>query len=988
MADIENLVISVDAVADGAQRVLDGLAASFGNVGRASRTASTGLRPVVSDTQEVTSTTEAAGRSIDWLGNSLKSSVSLLSSFSSVLKGIGGVGKTAVGAISAIPKALGGRFIGNLKSSVQGLGNFFNSIKRIALYRLIRTALKEITQGFAEGQKALYAWSSANVDRFAKSMDRLATAAQYFRNSLAAMAAPIYNALAPAIDFIVDKFVAMFNTINQLFARLAGQTTYTAAKKVAAKWDDASKSASKTSKELKKTILSFDEINRLSKDAGSGGGAGSAADSGAGMFETRKIDSPIGSFADRLKKAFTTGDWKSLGKIIGGKLNEAVSSVDWAGIGRKVGEWINGWFTTKYWTLDTINFTGIGSKIAEFLNNAMSKINFGIIGRTLVQKLTMVWDMVIGFFTKLDWGMAARKIGDFVKGIYNELTKWFRSYDWGSIGNVLYKKLKDALTNFDFAGIAKSFMTMLGSAVRALVSAGAGFIAGFWADISNYWNQNIKGETFTQTVHNLLDAIGYGLGELPVWVWDNIVKPFGDALVGEGGLEWVWESLKETAGTIWGDIKRTILTVVNSVSLWVSSRWINLTHTVTNLWKTLQKTVSTVWNAIVSVVTSTVSTIKKTVTDKITVMVTTTTAVIELLKRNAIEKFENIKSNITTIVENLKRGATEKFENIKNFISTSVENLKQSVTDKWNTIKITLLGVWEVLRSNATEKWTSIKNTLSTLWENIQTNCTNTFGAVKQTVKDAWDGAKTALRNFGSWLGGTFANTWENAWKKIVNGFGTVFSGIKDKVKGPINAVIGFMNKMLEKIEGAINTIIGGINSHLKIHLDPIYVFGKKIWDGFDWGPSLKTVSWGRIKELAMGGILDKPTLFGALGNTALMGGEAGREAVLPLENHTEWMDALADRVTARASRGNVSFGATGAAGAATGDGMEALAEYVRAGIESAMGRMMDVMREQTNYLQQINEKEFSAEITTSSVNRAMQRTNRRAGTTIVAVGT
>lgn len=984
MAEIDRLVIDIDVNTVEAERSIDRLLSKLASLKDITASA-TGQSNILENFRQIADEASSTGGKLRGLSQELGA----LSKTGNVLKSLaGGISKIG-GAMIALPKFFGGQLIGRINTATQGIVGFFSQIKRVATFRLIRTALRLITEGFSEGIKNLYAWSSAINGKFAASMDRLATASMYLKNSIAAMVSPLIEAVAPAIDFIVDKFVAMFNTVNQLFARLAGQTTYTAAKKVATKWDDASKSASKTAKALKRTILSFDEINQLSKDTSSGGGSGSAADSGAGMFETRKIDSPIGSFADRLKKAFTTGDWKSLGKIIGGKLNEAVSSVDWAGIGRKVGEWINGWFTTKYWTLDTISFTGIGSKIAEFLNNAMAKINFGIIGRTLVQKLTMVWDMVIGFFTKLDWGMAARKIGDFVKGTYKELTRWFKSYDWGSIGNVLYKKLNDALTNFDFAGIAKSFLTMLGFAVRGLVSAGAGFIAGFWNDVSEYWNKNIKGETFTETVHNMLDAIGYGLGELPVWVWDNIVKPFGDALVGEGGLEGVWESLKETAGTIWGDIKRTILTVVNSVSLWVSSRWINLTHTITNLWKTLQKTVSTVWNAIAGVATSTVSTIKNTVTDKITVMVTTATAVIELLKRNAIEKFEIIKSNITTIVENLKRGATEKFENIKNFISTSVENLKQSVTDKWNTIKITLFGVWEVLRSNATEKWTSIKNTLSTLWENIQTNCMNTFGAVKQTVKDAWDGAKTALRNFGSWLGGTFANTWENAWKKIVNGFGTVFSGIKDKVKGPINAVIGFMNKMLEKIEGAINTIIGGINSHLKIHLDPIYVFGKKIWDGFDWGPSLRTVSWGRIKELAMGGILDKPTLFGALGNTALMGGEAGREAVLPLENHTEWMDDVARRVVSYSNRNEGSYipslGNTDGGGGS--NATDSLYNMLLEAIRTALEENNTLAREGNNYLRQINEKEFSAEITTSSVNRAMQRTNRRAGTTIVPVG-
>lgn len=67
-------------------------------------------------------------------------------------------------------------------------------------------------------------------------------------------------------------------------------------------------------------------------------------------------------------------------------------------------------------------------------------------------------------------------------------------------------------------------------------------------------------------------------------------------------------------------------------------------------------------------------------------------------------------------------------------------------------------------------------------------------------------------------------------------------------------------------------------------------------------------------------------------------------------------------------------------------ENMSLLMELVRRGSD-ATERQTDLMVQQNDYLRQINDKEFSAEITTSSVNRAMQRTNRRAGTTIVAIG-
>jgi hypothetical protein len=67
---------------------------------------------------------------------------------------------------------------------------------------------------------------------------------------------------------------------------------------------------------------------------------------------------------------------------------------------------------------------------------------------------------------------------------------------------------------------------------------------------------------------------------------------------------------------------------------------------------------------------------------------------------------------------------------------------------------------------------------------------------------------------------------------------------------------------------------------------------------------------------------------------------------------------------------------------------METLAEMVRHGVEQAMGRQNELDRQRNEYLRQINEKDYNPEISTSSINKAQQRMNRRAGTTIVPVGT
>lgn len=118
--------------------------------------------------------------------------------------------------------------------------------------------------------------------------------------------------------------------------------------------------------------------------------------------------------------------------------------------------------------------------------------------------------------------------------------------------------------------------------------------------------------------------------------------------------------------------------------------------------------------------------------------------------------------------------------------------------------------------------------------------------------------------------------------------------------------------------------------------------------------------------------ILEGAQLFGMMGNTMLGGGEAGREAVLPLENHTEWMDTLAYKVRA----------------GLTGGSQDSIANGVREGMYDATARQNELLKEQNELLRQIASKDFTAEITTDSFTKAMNRKNQRDGKTIIPVTT
>ncbi|MDU1096264.1 MAG: hypothetical protein E7A11_16720 [Clostridium sp.] len=121
---------------------------------------------------------------------------------------------------------------------------------------------------------------------------------------------------------------------------------------------------------------------------------------------------------------------------------------------------------------------------------------------------------------------------------------------------------------------------------------------------------------------------------------------------------------------------------------------------------------------------------------------------------------------------------------------------------------------------------------------------------------------------------------WERAWQGVLGIFKGIMNGLQAIVKAPLNGVIGL-----------INAVISGLN---KIQLPSIDIpfFGEV----GGWGFNI-----GKIPYLAKGGIIDNPTLA--------MVGEAGKEAVMPLENNTGWISLLADKLASRIPQGgNTSY--------------------------------------------------------------------------------
>lgn len=380
--------------------------------------------------------------------------------FSVVGSGLGTYGKFMYRISFVAPfKALG-----NAVSSVTGkIGNFLHSLKRITFYRWVRKIIKEIGQAFKEGMENLYQYSRANDTQFAKSMDMIATSVLYLKNSLGAMAAPIVNVLAPAIDFLVDRFVDLLNIINEAIAAITGAETWTKAVKYPTEYAEAVDDASKANKKWKATILGIDEINPLKDNSSGGRGSDSNALDYSKMFtEMETSSSSIGhrikQFVKDIKKAWENEDMSSIGTTIGNAIKDGLDNINWNEIKSKgekvsknIGTLINGFVETPG-LADSIgkSIAGILNVAVTTLDKFLTTVHWSSVGK-------FIGDGISGFFKNTDFNKLGSVVKDIIVGVTSMIDNALKNLDVSAVSD----GIADFFRGLDINKIAQALLNTL-----------------------------------------------------------------------------------------------------------------------------------------------------------------------------------------------------------------------------------------------------------------------------------------------------------------------------------------------------------------------------------------------------------------------------------------------------------------------------------------------------------------------------------------------
>lgn len=451
-----------------------------------------------------------------------------------LLNGVGTGAKQTAAFMGRLASAPIKKLLSPLSAVQDKLKHIKYALRTVVTYGSIYRIISLFKTGLTDGLDNLYQYSLITGNQFAASMDRAATSLLYLKNSIGAAAAPLVNALAPALDFVVDKVVTLLNRFNQLVSALSGKTTYTKAIKQQTRYADAVKDnadaaddAKKKNDALKRSLTSFDEIHALDDNSSNDStskkndGSGTEIPDYGGMFTEEKIDGGIADFAKSLKDTINKGDWQGLGKMLADKVNSTIDAVDWQGAGKKFGYGLNGIIQTGYYFLKYTDFAKIGNRFAQFLDMALAQVDFSKAGGLLVRKFTSLLDLIGGFLYGLNWGLVTKSITDFWTGFFDEWSAWLDEHDWTDIGEIFQRKLQQAIDNLGMDDIASSFWRAFNKSVDAAVD----FNNGFYENIS----QELDG------IMVALSGAAVGVGAILAFSGANIT--LGLAMMAWGGWE-------------------------------------------------------------------------------------------------------------------------------------------------------------------------------------------------------------------------------------------------------------------------------------------------------------------------------------------------------------------------------------------------------------------------------------------------------------------
>lgn len=383
-------------------------------------------------------------------------------------------------------------------------------------------------------------------------------------------------------------------------------------------------------------------------------------------------------------------------------------------------------------------------------------------------------------------------------------------------------------------------------------------VSAIWEGLCNFLAPVFEG-VFTQIANILEGVLGVITGIIDVFIG-----------IFTGNWEQVWTGVKEIFGSVWDFIKNTFtnyMTVIQGVADvvlgWFGTSW-------NEVWTGIRDFFVNLWTGIVEFFTGLWEGIKNVVQTAIMFIAALFEAAVEIITLPFRFIWENCKEIIIAVWDAIKEKVSTVINAVSTVISTVLTAIQTVFSTVWNAIKTVVTTVINAIKTTVTTVFNAIKTTATTVWNAIKTAITTPINAVKTTVSTVFNSVKSTVSSVFN----SIKSTATSVWNGIKTAITTPIEAAKNKVKGVVDAIKGFFSGMHISLP------------HIKL---PHFKVSGSLSIA---PPSVPHLSIDWYKN---GGIMTRPTLFGMNGSSLMAGGEAGKEAILPLSGFYKQLEAMID---------------------------------------------------------------------------------------------
>lgn len=339
-----------------------------------------------------------------------------------------------------------------------------------------------------------------------------------------------------------------------------------------------------------------------------------------------------------------------------------------------------------------------------------------------------------------------------------------------------------------------------------------------------------------------------------------------------------FQESETSTNTSFTNIQTTISTILETIKGIIT----DVTTVIKQVWQTygddLVKFATTAWESISQVISGVLKVIQGIINTVLGVLTGDWERAWNGIKQILSGVWDAIKGVVELALNTVKGVIDAALKIISNIFKTIWEGIKSAVSTVVSAIVDTVKTKFEEMKNNVSEKFNNIKTKASEIWNNIKTTISNFISEAVTTVK-------TKIETMKSNVSTTFSN--------IVTTAQTKFNEIKSKITEPIESAKTAVGTAIEKIKGFFS---GMKLSFPKISMPKLPHF--KLNGSFSLNPpSVPKLSVDWYKT---GGFFDQASIVGI--------GEAGREAILPLENKrymAPFADAVFERIQDRMMNSN-----------------------------------------------------------------------------------